>query len=399
FSVYLGAPVVVLAAVAVVRERSTRAIAAIAAVALVIALGRYTPLYRLYRAVVVPERFVRYPEKHVGAVVVLIAAVAGVGFSRAFSGARVRRLAAIFAAAAVAFAVGRAFGAALAAAAVGAALVVRRPSLALAAIAMHLAIEGWAVQPLVPREALTRIPPLLAAVAPSAPPRPRLYRPAGLVPRSNARTRAESSVAERDTGLENAAAPFGFAHIPGFDAALDPRWHAVWDAGVANGARLLERFDVQWVVLSAATVKHTPFVPRAELGGLVLAENPRRRPRAFVATRAHAGADGVLIDDVAAPCAIGTSRPEAVDVTCTAPAAGHAVLLDAMADGWRATVDGAPAPIVRADEVARAVPIAAGTHVIAFRYRTPGLRAGALVSLLGWLAWLALVAWLRPRSA
>ncbi|HEY2746507.1 MAG TPA: YfhO family protein, partial [Polyangia bacterium] len=56
------------------------------------------------------------------------------------------------------------------------------------------------------------------------------------------------------------------------------------------------------------------------------------------------------------------------------------------AAGWSATVDGAPAPIVRADEVARAVAIPAGAHTVAMRYRTPGLRAGALVSLLAWIA-------------
>ena len=436
FSVYLGAPVVVLAAVAVARERGARAIAAIAGVMLVIALGRYTPLYGWYRAIVVPERFVRYPEKHVGAVVVLVAALAGVGWSHAFAAARARRLAtsvgAILATLAVGFAVGRAFGAALACALVAAAVVARRPSLALAALAAHLALEGWAVQPLVPRAALTRVPPLLAAALPSGPPRPRLYRPAGLEPRSQARSPAEASVAERDTGVENAGAPFGFAHVPGFDAALNPRWHEVWDAGVATGARLLDRFDVKWVVLPEAAIARTPFVPRAGLGGLVLAENRQRRPRAFVSTRwrfaadddarsalfdpAHAGEtqlagagappaaapspspDGAARpggDDV--PCAIATTRPESIELRCDAPADGYAVLLDAFADGWRASVDGAPAPIVRADVVARAVAIAKGRHTIAMSYRTPGLRAGALVSLLAWLVWLG--AALKLRSA
>ncbi|HEX9103148.1 MAG TPA: YfhO family protein, partial [Polyangia bacterium] len=103
------------------------------------------------------------------------------------------------------------------------------------------------------------------------------------------------------------------------------------------------------------------------------------------------------LDDVAAPCAIASSRPEAVELACAAPAAGYAVLLDAYAAGWRATVDGAAAPIVRADAVVRAVPIAAGAHTIALRYRTPGLRAGALASLLAWLAWLGVA--LRLRSA
>ena len=375
-------------------RRATRAsaaydrIAAIAALMLVVALGRYTPLYALYRAVVVPERLVRYPEKHLGAVVVLVAALAGVGFTHVFAAARTQRLArvaaAVVATLALAFVVGRAWGAALACAVVAAAIVVRRPSLAMAAVAAHLAIEGWIVQPLVPRAALTREPPLLAPIA-AATPRPRVYRPAGLEPRSNATTGAEFSVAERDTGLPHAGSPFGLAQLPGFDAALDPRWHAVWDAGAKNGAALLRRFDVRWVILPAAAVARSPFVARAELGGLVLAENPQRRPRAFVAPRLDFS-DG----DTLTPCAIAAPRPEAIDLSCTAPAAGYAVLLDSFAAGWSATVDGTPAPIVRADEVVRAVAVPAGTHGVALRDRTPGLRAARSLAL----AWLA--CW--PRS-
>jgi uncharacterized membrane protein YfhO len=71
------------------------------------------------------------------------------------------------------------------------------------------------------------------------------------------------------------------------------------------------------------------------------------------------------------------------------------VLLDAWAPGWTATVDGAPATIERADLAARAVRISAGTHRIAFRYRAPGLRLGAAVSVLAWLNLLALAVVLR----
>ena len=403
FSVYLGAPVAAFAAYAIARgERHARALAVVAVALLVLALGRYTPIYAAYRAIVLPERLIRYPEKHVSGVVLLVAVLAGVGCTRAFASATVKRLAIALLLAAVVYAVGRAFGASLACAVVAGTLALKRPSLALAAIAAHLAIEGWVVQPLVPRAAVTRVPALLGSIVPppgatSDAPRPRIYRPPGLEPRSNAQTRAEVSIAERDTGLENSGAAYGLDYVPGYEPSLGRRWHAVWDAGRRDGARLLERFDVRWVILPTRDAERAGFVPRAELGGLALAENPHRRPRAFVAARTHAGGDGIVVDDVGAPCTIATPRPEAVDVTCTAPAAGYAVLLDAFADGWRASVDGAAAPIVRADEVVRAVAIAAGTHTIAFRYRTPGLRAGALVALAAWLLWLGFA--VRLRSA
>jgi uncharacterized membrane protein YfhO len=71
------------------------------------------------------------------------------------------------------------------------------------------------------------------------------------------------------------------------------------------------------------------------------------------------------------------------------------VLLDEWTQGWSATVDGVAAPIERADVVFRAVAISAGSHRVELRYRTPGLRSGALLALFGWLTFLALVVALK----
>src|SRR5690606_39694597 len=48
---------------------------------------------------------------------------------------------------------------------------------------------------------------------------------------------------------------------------------------------------------------------------------------------------------------------------------------------WRATVDGEPAPVVRADFTFRAVPVPAGTHEVRLEYRSDVLRASAVASL------------------
>ena len=90
---------------------------------------------------------------------------------------------------------------------------------------------------------------------------------------------------------------------------------------------------------------------------------------------------------VAAPCEVHTPRPEEVRLTCPAEARGVAVLLDEKAPGWTAEVDGEPAPILLADGLFRAVPVPHGAREVVFRYRTPGLRLGAVVSLLAWAAW------------
>jgi hypothetical protein len=61
--------------------------------------------------------------------------------------------------------------------------------------------------------------------------------------------------------------------------------------------------------------------------------------------------------------------------------------------GWRATLDGEPAPILRADGVLRAVAVTSGSHQVRLAYRPASWRWGALISLitlLAALAWLAL---------
>jgi uncharacterized membrane protein YfhO len=72
--------------------------------------------------------------------------------------------------------------------------------------------------------------------------------------------------------------------------------------------------------------------------------------------------------------------------------------------GWTARVDGEEVPILRADHCFRAVAVPAGTCVVDFRYRPPGLLAGCVVSALallvcGALAWVGVRRWRRRPPA
>jgi hypothetical protein len=79
-------------------------------------------------------------------------------------------------------------------------------------------------------------------------------------------------------------------------------------------------------------------------------------------------------------------------VRITAEGPGYLLLTDADYPGWRATVDGAPAPIVRADLMFRAVVLPAGKHVVEFRYEPLSVRVGLWISGVVWgglgLLWL-----------
>jgi hypothetical protein len=158
-----------------------------------------------------------------------------------------------------------------------------------------------------------------------------------------------------------------------------------------------------------------------------LARTGRVRPRAFVAPRwrwvPESGALAALVapsrgDDPAlvvltggggpsppdraslplSPCSVASYVPEHVQLDCESSAGGYVTLVDAHAPGWTATVDGAPAGIVTADFLLRAVAVQPGRHRVEFIYRTPFLRAGMALSALSWLAWLALLVSFRYRE-
>lgn len=80
-----------------------------------------------------------------------------------------------------------------------------------------------------------------------------------------------------------------------------------------------------------------------------------------------------------------------------APRAGLIYCSEAHAAGWRATVNGAPVPILPANYAFRAVPVAAGEAVVELQYFPPGLPLGLVLSLAG-LGGAVLLGWWRERS-
>ncbi len=86
-----------------------------------------------------------------------------------------------------------------------------------------------------------------------------------------------------------------------------------------------------------------------------------------------------------------------VDVDGDGP--GILVVADALYPGWTATVDGADTPILLVDRGLRGIPVAGGSHRVALAWTDPAARMGIWASATAFAAWiLALgVVW-RPRA-
>jgi hypothetical protein len=173
--------------------------------------------------------------------------------------------------------------------------------------------------------------------------------------------------------------------------------------------RLLERGGVDYVValhregledLEAVATRTSRFA-----GDVFVFRTPRPLPRTFVASgvrvgeglpaiRALAAPDfdprsSILLSEAAprdpSPTFRGTARlaeyrPDRVVIESDLGEPGYLVLLDAYDAGWRARVDAAPAPVLRANVAFRAVAVGPGTHRVELDYRPAAVEAGVGIS-------------------
>jgi uncharacterized membrane protein YfhO len=87
--------------------------------------------------------------------------------------------------------------------------------------------------------------------------------------------------------------------------------------------------------------------------------------------------------------------PERVVVRAVTDVRALLVLADTWFPGWRAKIDGRPAPVIRTDQLLRGVVLPAGTHTVEFTYVPWSWRIGWIVSLLTAVSLIGAVAWRR----
>jgi hypothetical protein len=113
-------------------------------------------------------------------------------------------------------------------------------------------------------------------------------------------------------------------------------------------------------------------------------------------------AEGQAMSGAATPFA-GSSRlvelrPDHVRLEAELSRAGYVVLVDGYDPGWRAEIDGRPAPVLRANIAFRAVAVPAGRHVVEYRYRPTSVILGASISVLTLALGLGYAATRRTRT-
>ncbi len=170
-------------------------------------------------------------------------------------------------------------------------------------------------------------------------------------------------------------------------------------------SRLIDLLNVKYL-MSDRELQH-PKLTLVWNGGARVYENRSVLPRAFLVYRTRVLRDGgeleqalrhpdfdpsaaVLLDgegpvlsgpaDPAPRVHITEYQPERVVVEVASRYDGVLVLGDAWFPGWKATVGGLPAKILRGNLLLRAVPIPAGQHQVIFRYAPLSFRLGAVLS-------------------
>ena len=264
-------------------------------------------------------------------------------------------------------------------------------------------------------------PPAWAQLVEPGPAPVRVFRPVFLHDRPG----VEDAIATLAGG---SAWRWGLAGARSEDPARLPAHDRTWLAAAGEGGALLDRFGIALAILPSTVTSARKLGVLGRRGSWALVA----LPVAPVAAVMHGwrwavdpadalallfppgGGTGILRGTIVLggggppgpssaeprPCAIQGWRAGDLALSCSSDAAGYAVVSSTAAAGWTVTVDGHDAAWRTADVLRRAVAIPAGAHRVHWTYTVPGLGVGALVGLAGGLVLAALgILGLRRRAA
>ena len=377
------------------RVRGWPFVAAVVAVSYAVAIGRHGPILRvLYLAGL---KAIRYPEKWflpAGFVLIVFAAIAA---DRFLEDARVRRTAHIAAGALIVVnAVAGGVNARLAAAVALTLILFLRGRVLLLFLAILVLVDLGAqmriVAPRIDGTFYTDVP----AIARGIPPHARIYHDADW--QATATSTPPTWTLLHDAMYPESQALWGFDGVLESDVAMLYLRPTADFLNVFLHARFGPRRDLGPMLLSFAGATHAITtehrVVRLQNEKLTIAT-------ALVAANRidepHTWPHGTAFVDrpfPPAPARIERVRETASSIDADVDADGRALLVIAVTPHryWCATIDGAPAPLVRANIGFQAIEVPRGRHHVAMRYRNPLVIACAIVSLIAAAALIALAA-------
>lgn len=231
----------------------------------------------------------------------------------------------------------------------------------------------------------------------------------------------------------NRLAGFGIGTISGYHAAKPRLFQDLRDTDAQNSPAWLALLNVRYVILpQELDPRQLPgFLRPVFKGTQVVYENLAALPRAtvlghfgIVPDTGRAAVDSVralghdpreftwLTKDPGVPlgpvdgATVAITRYGLHDVVLdvTTPGAAIVRLADMWYPDWKATVDGRPVEILRADHLLRAVVVPAGRHTVAYHFASASVRRGLTLSIASAIVALLLLAagaWqgLRSRAA
>jgi uncharacterized membrane protein YfhO len=83
-------------------------------------------------------------------------------------------------------------------------------------------------------------------------------------------------------------------------------------------------------------------------------------------------------------------EPQRVELRAVLERPGLVILADTYYPGWRLTIDGKTAPILRANRIMRGAAIPSGVHTLVYSYEPESFRIGAILSAGGLIVLLVL---------
>jgi hypothetical protein len=214
---------------------------------------------------------------------------------------------------------------------------------------------------------------------------------------------------------QNGGMAFGLYSVFGYDPLVLQRYETFVESWPDYRARTYDLLNARYLITTA------PLEQSDEASALRLVldepdvyvyERPNALPRAWVVSQIEVGDDEMMLARIHAPdldlrttalldtavaCeGLGMDSPPAEDArNDQAQIVGYGgsrievqvqgeggllVLSEVDYPGWRATVDGEPTPVLRADYVLRAVCVPAGEHQVVFTYSSPLLKPGLVVT-------------------